>query len=233
MTAGRKGRGGRETAVVLGGGSNPGAHEIGMLWPLFEAGIRPDLAVGTSVGAVNAALVAAFPGAAAVHRLAAAWNGLARTGVFGGFLFDRIGTAMRSARTSTPACRCGRLLSPACRSAGSRTLRCRSSASPPALNTPRSTGSSGVPLIEAVLASCAVPGLVDSIPAGRAVALGARAIYVPRVGWIGRPLQIPGRPWEVAAVAFEVACRHRFTRDMAGLPDRVHRACPAHRKARP
>jgi NTE family protein len=85
-----------ETAFVLGGGSNPGAHEIGMLRALFEAGIRPDLVVGTSVGAVNAALVAAFPGAAAVDRHLAVWNGLARTGVFGAFLFDRIGTAIRS-----------------------------------------------------------------------------------------------------------------------------------------
>jgi NTE family protein len=67
-----------------------------MLRALFEAGIRPDLVVGTSVGAVNAALVAAFPGAAAVDRLVAVWNGLARTGVFGAFLFGRIGTAIRS-----------------------------------------------------------------------------------------------------------------------------------------
>ncbi|HEY3033763.1 MAG TPA: hypothetical protein VGJ54_03795 [Streptosporangiaceae bacterium] len=31
MTAGREGWGGCETAFVLGGGSNPGAYEIGML----------------------------------------------------------------------------------------------------------------------------------------------------------------------------------------------------------
>jgi NTE family protein len=96
MTAGREGRGGCETAFVLGGGSNPGTYGIGMLRALFEAGIRPDLVVGTSVGAVNAALVAAFPGAAAADRLVAVWNGLARTGVFGAFLFGRIGTAIRS-----------------------------------------------------------------------------------------------------------------------------------------
>jgi NTE family protein len=66
------------------------------LRPLFEAGIRPDLVVGTSVGAVNAAHVAAFQGVAAVHRLVAVWNGLTRTGVFGASLFDRIGTAIRS-----------------------------------------------------------------------------------------------------------------------------------------
>jgi NTE family protein len=87
---------GCETAFVLGGGSNPGAYEIGMLRALFKAGIRPDLAVGTSVGAVNAALVAAFPGAAAVDRHVAVWNGLARTGVSAPSLFDRIGTAIRS-----------------------------------------------------------------------------------------------------------------------------------------
>jgi hypothetical protein len=96
MTAGGEGRGGWETAFAVGGGSSPGAHGIAMMRPLFGAGIRPDLVAGTSAGAVNAALVAAFPGAAAVQRLVAVWNGLARTGVFGACLLGRIGTAMRS-----------------------------------------------------------------------------------------------------------------------------------------
>jgi NTE family protein len=37
-----------ETAFVLGGGGVLGAHEIGMLRALSQAGIRPDLVVGTS-----------------------------------------------------------------------------------------------------------------------------------------------------------------------------------------
>ena len=49
------------TAFVLGGGGVLGAAEVGMLQALAEAGIRPDLVVGTSVGAINGALVAADP----------------------------------------------------------------------------------------------------------------------------------------------------------------------------
>ena len=42
-------------AFVLGGGGLLGAHEVGMLRALAEAGIRPDLVVGTSIGALNGA----------------------------------------------------------------------------------------------------------------------------------------------------------------------------------
>ena len=64
-------------------------------------------------------------------------------------------------------------------------------------------------------------GLVNSIPVGEALALGARTVFVLQVGRIERPLAVPRRPWEVAPVAFEIARRHRFARDLASLPDGV------------
>lgn len=42
-------------AFVLGGGGARGAMQVGALRALFEAGYKPDLLVGTSIGAVNAA----------------------------------------------------------------------------------------------------------------------------------------------------------------------------------
>jgi NTE family protein len=42
-------------AFVLGGGGARGALQLGALRALFEAGFKPDLLVGTSIGAVNAA----------------------------------------------------------------------------------------------------------------------------------------------------------------------------------
>jgi len=42
-------------AFVLGGGGARGAMQVGALRALLEAGYRPDLLVGTSIGAVNAA----------------------------------------------------------------------------------------------------------------------------------------------------------------------------------
>ena len=46
------------TAFVLTGGGSLGAVQVGMMAALHEQGIDPDLLVGTSVGAVNAAYVA-------------------------------------------------------------------------------------------------------------------------------------------------------------------------------
>ncbi|HNK70256.1 MAG TPA: patatin-like phospholipase family protein, partial [Flavobacteriales bacterium] len=40
-------------AFVLSGGGNRGALQAGALLALLERGIRPDLIVGTSVGALN------------------------------------------------------------------------------------------------------------------------------------------------------------------------------------
>jgi NTE family protein len=64
-------------------------------------------------------------------------------------------------------------------------------------------------------------GLVDSIPVGRAVALGATTVYVLHAGRIESPLSVPKRPWEVGLVAFEIARRHRFHEEMSAIPPGV------------
>ncbi|HEY0775508.1 MAG TPA: patatin-like phospholipase family protein, partial [Nocardioidaceae bacterium] len=64
-------------------------------------------------------------------------------------------------------------------------------------------------------------GIVNSIPVGRAVEVGADRIFVLQVGRIDRPLKPPSKPWEVAKVSFEIARRHRFHREMAALPEHV------------
>jgi NTE family protein len=70
------------TAFVLSGGGSLGALQVGMLQALTEAGIRPDLLIGTSVGAVNAA----FMGGRADHegalQLGEIWRGLRRQHIF-------------------------------------------------------------------------------------------------------------------------------------------------------
>ena len=46
------------TAFVLSGGGSLGAVQVGMLQALTERQVNPDLLVGTSAGAVNAAFLA-------------------------------------------------------------------------------------------------------------------------------------------------------------------------------
>ena len=66
-------------AFVLSGGASLGAAQAGMLAALTEAGVRPDLVVGTSVGAVNGAWVA---GGGDPDGLGAIWRSLRRNTVF-------------------------------------------------------------------------------------------------------------------------------------------------------
>ncbi|MBP3759015.1 MAG: patatin-like phospholipase family protein [Firmicutes bacterium] len=48
----------KKTALVLGGGGSRGAYEIGVWQALKALGIKIDMVYGTSVGAINAAMVA-------------------------------------------------------------------------------------------------------------------------------------------------------------------------------
>ena len=226
-------------AFVLGGGGVLGAHEVGMLRALGEAGIRPDLVVGTSVGAINGAFVAADPDGAA-ERLAGLWQGEALRQAFSETILSR---ATRLARSGTHL----HSLEPLRQLLGEMLpgkdftdlalpFQCVAASIEHATARWFTTG----PVVPAVMASCAVPGLlppveiggehffdgglVDSIPVGRALALGATVAYVLHVGRIERPLTVPRRPWEVGLVAFEIARRHRFHEEIAAVPDgvRVH-----------
>ena len=72
-----------EVAFVLPGGGSHGAGQVGILRSLLRAGIRPDLLVGSSVGALNAAFFAVEPTLDQVDRMEELWLGLSRRDVFG------------------------------------------------------------------------------------------------------------------------------------------------------
>ena len=61
-------------AFVFSGGGSLGAIQVGMLLALAEQGVAPDLLVGSSVGAVNAAWVARRPGVDRARELAGVWR---------------------------------------------------------------------------------------------------------------------------------------------------------------
>ena len=67
---------------MLAGGGSLGAVQVGMLKALTAKGIVPDLVVGASVGAINAAYFAMAPGSDGLARLERVWLGLQSTDVF-------------------------------------------------------------------------------------------------------------------------------------------------------
>ncbi|WP_211370417.1 patatin-like phospholipase family protein [Nonomuraea turkmeniaca] len=225
-----------ETAFVLGGGGVLGAHEVGMLQALDEAGIRPDLVVGTSVGALNGAVIAAAPDEA-VARLTGLWRSdIVRT-AFAGSWVARLSTLARTGTHLHPMGPLRDVLGETVRVSRIEDLTVPFQCVAASVERAAARWFTSGPLVEAVLASCAVPGLlppvviggehfydgglVHSIPVGRAVQLGAKRVYVLHVGRIERPLSPPRRFWEVGMVAFEIARRHRFAEDMASLPPGV------------
>jgi len=63
-------------AFVLSGGANLGAAQAGMLEALLTAGVTPHILVGTSIGSVNAAFLAADPSIERARELSALWRRL-------------------------------------------------------------------------------------------------------------------------------------------------------------
>lgn len=226
-----------ETAFVLGGGGVLGAHEVGMLRALADHGVRPDLILGTSIGAVNGAFFAADPTPAGVDRLTEVWVASKMVEFSAGAVARRLTTLARS-RThlesfehirerladALPTKRLEDLTVP---------FQCVAASIERAAEHWFDAGE----LADVLLASCAVPGIlppvrigdehfidggiVNSIPVSRAVLLGAKRIYVLQVGRLENPLRPPRWPWEVGLVAFEVARRHRFAYDLASLPEDI------------
>ena len=63
-----------QVVLVLQGGGALGAFQLGVFQAMDEAGIRPDWVVGTSIGAINAALIAGNPPAQRYEKLSAFWR---------------------------------------------------------------------------------------------------------------------------------------------------------------
>lgn len=221
---------------VLGGGGHLGANEVGMLHALLERGITPDLIVGTSVGALNGVAVAAEPSLDTVRDLRKAWLALGKDRVFaspfgGAGNLVRKGTHLHS-NTNLKAM-IERLL-PVERFEDLKIpFQCVAASVERAAEHWFSEG----PIVPAILASAAVPGLlppveidgehfldgglVNSIPIERAIQLGASELYILQVGRIEQPLSAPKNLLQVATVAFEIGRRHRFARDMSSMPEGV------------
>jgi NTE family protein len=208
-----------------------------MLRALLEHDVVPDLIVGTSVGAFHGAMVAAEPRIASVEKLEVAWAELAELGVLGSSWLTDATSLLRTrthVRSHDPLRRlAARLLGVETFEQLAVPFQCVAACIERAAEHWFTTG----PLVDAILASAAVPGIlppveiggehfidggiVNSIPIDRAIFLGANEIYVLHVGRIDQPLDVPRRLRDVALVAFEIARRHRFVRELARVPPGV------------
>jgi len=64
----------RQTVLVLQGGGALGAYQVGVYQALHERGIEPDWVIGTSIGAINGALIAGNKPEHRLARLHAFWD---------------------------------------------------------------------------------------------------------------------------------------------------------------
>jgi NTE family protein len=91
----RKGRpNAGQVVLVLQGGGALGAYQAGVYQALHEAGIEPDWVIGTSIGAINASLIAGNAPADRLPRLKEFWDRIAHTP-----LFDIVGAGPWLSRT--------------------------------------------------------------------------------------------------------------------------------------
>ncbi|HSN13482.1 MAG TPA: patatin-like phospholipase family protein [Anaeromyxobacteraceae bacterium] len=169
----------RPIAFAFSGGTSLGAIQVGMLQALQERGVAPDLLVGSSVGAINAAFMAGGFEAERIAALAAIWAEVRATDVFGPPGLARLLSILGGI---------GTLASPgSLRALLERHLPARHSdlAIPAAVIATDLL--SGDPVIledgalrRNVMASAAIPGLFPAVEvAGRTLADGGLAAQVP------------------------------------------------------
>jgi NTE family protein len=187
------------TAFVLSGGGNLGAIQAGMLRALTQAGVRPDLIVGTSVGSLNGAWIASHDLADGVDELVNIWLRIRRSDIFPAELFGGLqgflgrrdhlvsSTGLRRLlRREIPARRFDELITPFHAVATN-------------IRTGEAILLSDGDLADAVCASAAIPGVFPMVEIGgqalvdggvvnncaisQAIALGATTVWVLPCGY--------------------------------------------------
>jgi NTE family protein len=184
----------RPVAFVLGGGGSLGAVQVGMLEALTELDVTPDLVVGTSVGSLNGAVIAHDPTGAA-NRLSHAWARITRNQVFPGGLLAQARTLQHTKTHLFPNTGLAAVIADFL---GATTTFDELALPFAAVTMDVATASPHVidsgPLLPALLASAAIPGIfplvdlggrhlydggvVANVPLRQALALGARSLVV-------------------------------------------------------
>jgi NTE family protein len=221
-------------AFVLSGGGSLGAIQAGMLEALLERDIVPDVLVGTSIGAANAAFLAAELTLARAQALSDLWRTLTSREIFPlGPI--RTFNALRRDGSLFPTAPLRRLIER--HSLYSRVERARIPLRIVATDFADGTEvvfDSGL-VADAVLASTALPGvfpphrvggrlyldggLVDHVPLAPAIAMGADTIYVLSCGFPCPPRADHHSARSVLAHSMGILLSQRVRVDVQQVPE--------------
>ena len=226
------------TAFVLAGGGVRGAVHVGQLRALLERDIVPDMVVGTSVGAINGAVVARNPHPDVAHELLEMWQTEEARAVYGQSWLTQAGRVLRGRTYTLSAQPLWDLIS----MHFPRDTRIED------LQLPFITVATSIEraseqafdtglLVPAVVASATVPGLlpstqiagehyldgglVASVPLGQALRRGATTIYVLQAGQLDRELTVPKSMFDTLRVSLAISRRNSFTHALEHVPDGV------------
>jgi len=226
----------RRTAFVLAGGGSFGAVQVGMLRELVASGIAPDMVVGSSAGAINGAYFAGAPDAQGLARLDRLWRGLRRNEVFPLGWRSLVGLALRRNGIVDPAA-LRRLLEEHLAygeiEKASIPLHVVATDLLHGVTVRLSHG----PVVDAVLASCAIPAafppvrlgeryLVDgaiaaNTPIGVAVELGATRIIVLPTGYACALERPPSSAIACALHAITLLTAHQLVTEIGRFREHV------------
>ncbi|MER6669003.1 patatin-like phospholipase family protein [Amycolatopsis japonica] len=197
---------------VLGGGGSLGAMQVGMLRALTEAGVAPDLVVGTSVGSLNAAVLAL--GGESSGRLDRIWSRMTRHEAFPGGVLSQVRTLRHSKTNLFPNTGLAAIVDEHI----GEGVRFEDLALPLGVvatdvDTAEPLLIRSGPVLAPLLASCAIPGiyppvpfgermlydggLVANVPMRQALDMGAKSLVVLDCAFPGK---MPGTPQTFAEV---------------------------------
>jgi NTE family protein len=221
------------TAIVLSGGGSLGSAQAGMLCALADHGVVPDLLVGTSVGAINGAFIAGSPGQEGSETLAAVWRSVRRSDVFP--VRPAAVLAALAGRTShlVPDDKLRRLLRQYVTYTDLKDAHCPVRIVATDVRTGREAVFSRGPVVDAVMASIAVPGVLPPVrvadqdlmdgsvanntPISIAVREGASTIYVLHPGYACALPALPRSALSMALHALSVVLQQRLIADVLAL----------------
>lgn len=218
------------TAFVFSGGASLGAIQVGMLQALADEGIRPDLIIGTSVGALNGAWIAARPGTDGIRELAKVWLSLSRKEVFPTHPVAGLLGFLGRRQHLVPSAGLRRILT---RELGFARLE----DAPIPFHVVATDVISGIDVllssgdaVDAIAASAAIPGIfppvningrdlmdggvVNNTPVSHAIALGADQVWVLPTGYSCALPTSPPSAVTMVLHAISLAVNHRLALDV-------------------